>query len=44
MKNNTVSNHRLNAIHVARHSAYVESDFGSTFCPKCVFCGGSGSM
>jgi len=28
MKNNTISNHRLNAIRIARHSAYVKSEFG----------------
>jgi hypothetical protein len=44
MKKGTISKHRLNATHVARHSAYVKSEFGRKFFPACVFRGGSGSM
>ena len=39
MENNTASNHLLNAIHIARYSAYVKSEFGRTFSPASVFRG-----
>jgi hypothetical protein len=43
-KNNTVSNQRLDVIHIARHSVNVKSEFGRTFFPPCVFRGGLGSI